>query len=397
MEPIIVRPRTPIDGRTRAKCLISLISIVALTTATAKLSAQNPAVTFDSTRKPAPTLVPASPPAEGEVRHVVKKGDTLWDIAKTYLKDPFRWPEVFQRNTDVVENPHWIYPGEVIRIANGEVRPEVLARLNTKPAPAATEFDRTVFSTFPARLSDRIQSNGQVIGRERLGAARLGEIDAAPFVDRDGGPRGAGRLAAAYDRPGIDAKASDERLQMEDPVFVELPKGRLANVGDRYLAFIHGPAIGDDSQLMIPTAIVRVEAGEFGQLTLARVIRQFGEIRLDQSLIPLESVLPSAAMTQRPVTNGGTAHVLWVHENPVLPSVQSYVVLSAESGNNVRVGDQFTLMDASVDATHPAPPVPAAVAQVVRVTPYAITAIVVDHDQPTIRAGMPAKLTAMMR
>jgi nucleoid-associated protein YgaU len=36
---------------------------------------------------------------------VVKKGDTLWDIAKAYLKDPFRWPEVFQRNTDVVENP----------------------------------------------------------------------------------------------------------------------------------------------------------------------------------------------------------------------------------------------------------------------------------------------------
>jgi LysM repeat protein len=397
MEPIIVRPRTLIDGRARAKCLISLVSIVALTTATARLSAQNPAATPDSTRKPAPTLVPASPPAEGEVRHVVKKGDTLWDIAKAYLNDPFRWPEVFQRNTDVVENPHWIYPGEVIRIANGEVRPEVLARLNTKPAPVATEFDRTVFSTFPARLNNRIQANGQVIGRERLGAVRLGEIEAAPFVDRDGGPRGAGRLAAAYDRPGIDAKASDERLQMEDPVFVELPKGRPANVGDRYLAFVHGPAIGDDSQLMIPTAIVRVEGGQFGQLTLARVIRQFGEIRLDQSLIPLENVLPSAAMTQTPVTNGGTAHVLWVHENSVLPSLQSYVVLSAESGNNVRVGDQFTLMDASVDATHPAPPVPAAVAQVVRVTPYAITAIVVDHDQPTIRAGMPAKLTATMR
>ncbi len=400
MDSIIVRPRTLIGGRNGTRFLISLVSIVAVTTATAKVSAQNPVTAPDSTRKPGPTIVPASAPAEGEVSHVVKKGDTLWDIAKAYLKDPFRWPEVFQRNTDVVENPHWIYPGEVIRIANGEVRPEVLARLNTKPVPAATEFDRTVFSTFPARLNDRIQSNGQVLGRGRLGAVRLGEIDAAPFVDRDGGPRGAGRLAAAYDRPGIDSRASDQRFQMEDPVFVELPKGRLANVGDRYLAFVHGPAIGDDSQLMIPTAIVRVEGGQGGQsglLTLARVVRQFGEIRLDQSLIPLESVLPSAAMTQTPVTNGGTAHVLWVHENPVLPSVQSYVVLSAEPGSIVRVGDQFTLMDATVDPTHPAPPVQAAVAQVVRVTPYAITAIVVDHDQPTIRAGMPARLTATLR
>ena len=40
-----------------------------------------------------------------EVKHVVKKGDTLWDLAQYYLKDPFRWPEIFRRNTDVVENP----------------------------------------------------------------------------------------------------------------------------------------------------------------------------------------------------------------------------------------------------------------------------------------------------
>ena len=393
MQPINVRPRTHIVGRIRARCLISLCMITAVTTATAKLSAQTP----DSTRKPEPTIVPQSPPAEGEVRHLVKKGDTLWDIAKAYLKDPFRWPEVFQRNKDIVENPHWIYPGEVIRIANGEVRPEVLARLNTKPVALAEEFDRTVFSALPARLSDRLQSNGQVIGRVRAGEVRLGEVDAAPFVDRDGGPPGVGRLAAAYDRPGIASKASEQRFQMEDAVFVELPKGRLANVGDRYLAFVHGPAIGDEAQLMIPTAIVRVEPGQFGGLTLVRIVRQFGEIRLDQSLIPLESVLPVAGLARSPVANGGTSHVLWVHEDPVLPSVQSYVVLSSEAGNGVHVGDQFTLMDASVDATHPAPPVPAAVAQVVRVTPYAVTAIVIGHEQPTIRAGMPARLTATMR
>jgi LysM repeat protein len=397
MKSFIVRPRIMTGGRNRARCVVSLVSIVALTGTAGTLSAQQPATLADSTRKPAPTIVPQSPPAEGEVRHLVKKGDTLWDIAKAYLKDPFRWPEVFQRNTDVVENPHWIYPGEVIRIANGEVRPEVLARLNTKPAPVTEEFDRTVFSPLPARPNDRVLSNGKVIGREQAGAVRAGEVDAAPFVDRDGGPSGAGRLAAAYDRPGIDANASDQRFQMEDPVFVELPRGRTANVGDRYLAFAYGPAIGDDSQLMIPTAIVRVESGQYGQLTLVRIVRQFGEVKLDQSLIPLESVLPSAALARTPVANGGTAHVLWVHEDPVLPSVQSYVVLSGEAGNSVRVGDQFTLIDASIDPTHPAPPVPAAVAQVVRVTPYAVTAIVVNHDQPTIRPGMPARLTATMR
>jgi LysM repeat protein len=373
----------------RSFVLLSLI-------ASGPLFAQTP-TSPDPARKPGPTVLPASAPAEGEVSHVVKKGDTLWDIANAYLKDPFRWPEVFQRNTDVVENPHWIYPGEVIRIANGEVRPEVLARVTTKPAPAVVEPDRTVFSTQPPVVNGRLQSNGDVLGRVRAGSVRVGEVEAAPFADRHGGPRGAGSLAAAYDRPGIAAKASDQRFSLQDPVFVQLPNGVSARLGDRYLVYVPGPTLGDDAQLMIPTGVVQVENVQPGQLTLARIVRQFAEIRLDQRLVPLESVVPSATMSSTPVSNGGTAHVLWVHEDPVLPSMQSYVVLSSEVGPDVKVGDQFTLIDASVDETHPAPPVPAAVAQVVRVTPYAVTALVVDHEQPTIRAGMPARLTARMR
>ena len=380
MQPIIVR---------------SLIVLTLI--ASRSVSAQTPTSGADSTRKPGPTVTPASAPAEGEVTHVVKKGDTLWDIATAYLKDPFRWPEVFKRNTDVVENPHWIYPGEVIRIPNSEVRPEVLARVTTKPAPAATAFEPTVFSTRPALVSDRLQSNGQVLGRERASSVRVGEVEAAPFADRQGGPHGAGRLAAAYDRPGIEAKASEQRFQLRDPIFVELPSGRPARLGDRYVAYVLGPSLSDESQLMIPTAIVQLENVRPGELTLGRVVRQFGEIKLDQLLVPLESAVPSPAMNPVPVSDGLTAHVLWVHEDPVLPSMQSYVVLTRETGSDVQVGDQFTLIDASVDESHPAPPVPAGVAQVVRVTPYAVTALVVDQEQPTIRAGMPARLTARMR
>jgi LysM repeat protein len=396
MQPIIVR------------------SLVALTLiASGSVLAQTPPTSAaDSTRKPGPTVIPAAAPAEGEVTHVVKKGDTLWDIARAYLKDPFRWPEVFRRNTDVVENPHWIYPGEVIRIPQSEVRAEVLERLTAKPAapaaapvaaapaaaaPVATALEPTVFSNRPVLVSDRLQSNGQVIGRELAGSVRVGEVEAAPFADRQGGPHGAGRLAAAYDRPGIQAKASDQRFQLQDPIFVELPSGRPARVGDQYVAYVLGPMLSDESELMIPTAIVRVENVQPGELTLARIVRQFGDIRLDQLLAPLESAVPSATMTRMPVSDGLTAHVLWVHEDPVLPSTQSYVVLTRETGLDVQVGDLFTLIDASVDESHPAPPVPAGVAQVVRVTPYAVTALVMDQDQPTIRAGMPARLTARMR
>jgi LysM repeat protein len=324
--------------------------------------------------------------------HTVKRGDTLWDLAKQYLGDSFLWPEIYRLNTDQIEDPHWIYPGEVLKLP-GEA-PAAPADTTPAPEPEPTPMPTTALAPVePAPPPPPLTAPAPPF------VVRMGEYVASPWVDKRGGPSGSGYIIARRDAPGI-ASEDRSRPNLYDEVLVAPP----ANAGtgrQLYLTYRSGPLIEDLGQIIIPTGIVEVtRPSRNGEAAIARVVRLFNQMQQGQRLIPLDTTAAVLANPPSPVAGGTMGHIRWIIDSPVLTTIQRFVVVDL-SGRDVSTGDRIELYEPrhrSINEGELATPeLPIGVAQILRVTPFGASAVIIHQDQPKISEGTAVRVSAKMR
>ena len=112
-------------------------------------------------------------------RYIVVKGDTLWDIAGKFLREPWRWPEIWKMNRQQIKNPHWIYPGDMIVLDMSSGTPQLrmvkgLETIKLSPRIRVESVENGAISSIPLAAIGPFLSKPLVIAE--------GELDKAPYI-----------------------------------------------------------------------------------------------------------------------------------------------------------------------------------------------------------------------
>lgn len=122
-------------------------------------------------------------------RHVVVKGDTLWDISGVFLYKPWCWPTVWGMNRDEIANPHWIYPGQIIWFDRAAGRLRLGQPLSPGLNDPATE-----------KLSPRVRT--EALGKDAVPSIPPGVIEpflTQPLIIEEDELQGAPRIFATQE------------------------------------------------------------------------------------------------------------------------------------------------------------------------------------------------------
>lgn len=109
-------------------------------------------------------------------RYVVQRGDTLWSIATRFLKEPYRWAELWKMNQEQIKNPNRIYPGDVLVLDRSAATPQLtlVDTVKLSPEVRAQDLSRQPIPAIPPKAIEPFLTQPLVI--------EAGGLDKAPRI-----------------------------------------------------------------------------------------------------------------------------------------------------------------------------------------------------------------------
>jgi len=248
-------------------------------------------------------------------RYTVEKGDTLWDISGRFLRDPWRWPDVWQANPQIA-NPHWIYPGDVIVLSYVDGQPRLSLEGSSRDVKLSPSVRRTQLDgAIPAIPIDAIR---QFLSRQYVATGQ--QIQSAPYI----AAFEEGHLAAASgDQIYVRAIASDEHQAYD-----------VVRPGKPYIDPETGEKLGYEA-MFIGNAELR-DPGDPATLVLLRTEK---EAVLGDRLLPDTEETPLHAFHPKAPSQPVQGRIISVLEGVSQIGQYQTVVLDRGAANGLEPGD----------------------------------------------------------
>ena len=383
-----------------------------------------------------PSVVLAQTPRPDS--HEVRPGDTLWDLSRQYFGDPFLWPEIYRLNTNVVEDPHWIYPGEVLRLQGGPevaavpsedtpVPPEPGAPVSAEAgsdsgmagAPADSNMAEPGLAeaqvgelqdTEPERNADDLSAlfghqqrpveSGIEGGISRLyrpiredefySSGFLSEEQKLPF----------GQLLGSVTPQQISTSSPHKGARIYSEVGIRPPAGAKYEVGDTLLIVRIDREINDWGLVLVPTGLIRVtDVG--GPEDVGVVVQQYAQILNNQFLLPAEKFPDPGSVRSVPISDGVHGQVIQSRDLQQLKGPLDVLFIDRGRKDGVNLGDIFEVRSSKRYVEAPQGEAETldevmALVQVVHVGEQSSSVRIAKLIQPNIRPGAGVRQVAKL-
>jgi hypothetical protein len=343
-------------------------------------------------------VTPAAAQDPQSREHVVRRGETLWELARIYLSNPFLWPAIFEANRGSIRDPHWIYPDQRFVI------PPVLAPGQTplaerppfpllgEPADAVAVADPAAPAPQPP-APDLIAADLPPTLLEAQPARTLvrpAEYRAAPWLS----PRGVAAVGniARHADPASRGDRLSQTLQPYDRVHLGGLRASPAP-GDSLLIVRVGGDVARGGRLVEPLGMVLVDSIVAG-VPVATVVRQYGDAHVGDILIWPEAIpeLPVATTADAPALGGTLVAFL---DTRSLYGATEYGFVNIGRAQGLRIGDELVVHTPALPPSRRdpegVPPVDVAHVRVIRVEDGSATVRVLNVTSTVLSAGMPVR------